>query len=329
MKRAAQNLVLALLNGFILFFYSERLFWSAWRPGDSIPDLVVTWLAYSVLAYLFLAIVWFFRANHFWSVFLAGAVYGWLTEGGLIHTLYGTEETAPFPVSISITGLSWHALISVMIGWYTTARVLTLPRPAGIAVLATGVGVFWGCWATFLWRETPPVITPVWQFFAFSVVMTLLLAGAWWLNFRAGWIRFRPGWPGAILCLALLGTFYAQHVLRLGWLPLVVLPALLSVALVPLWRHRQRQSQLGIIVADRLVITNLPWLGLIPVAATVTYAAAAILGMERVPVASVVYYWITGPAGILLLMVAVVQCFRSGGGKKRYTADGRAAGTGD
>lgn len=32
MKRAAQNLVLALLNGFILFCYSERLFWSAWRP---------------------------------------------------------------------------------------------------------------------------------------------------------------------------------------------------------------------------------------------------------------------------------------------------------
>jgi hypothetical protein len=111
MKRAAQNFLLALLNGFILFFYSERLFWSAWRPGDSIPDLMVTWLAYSVLAYLFLATVWFFRVNHLWSVFLAGAVYGWLTEGGLIHTLYGTEETAPFPVSISITGLSWHALI--------------------------------------------------------------------------------------------------------------------------------------------------------------------------------------------------------------------------
>lgn len=66
-----------------------------------------------------------------------------------------------------------------------------------------------------------------------------------------------------------------------------------------------------------------------PVAATVTYAAAAKLGMERVPVASVVYYWITGLAGILLLMVAVVQCFRTGGRKKWCTADGRAAGTGD
>jgi hypothetical protein len=78
----------------------------------------VTWLAYSTLAYLFLATVRLFRADDVWSVYLAGAVYGWLTEGGLIHTLYGTEESAPFPISLIITGVSWHALISVLVGWY-------------------------------------------------------------------------------------------------------------------------------------------------------------------------------------------------------------------
>lgn len=310
MKHAGQNLLLALINGFILFFFSERLFWSVWRPGDSIPDLIVTWLAYSTLAYLLLTTVWLFRVNDAWSVFLAGAVYGWLTEGGLIHTLYGTEESAPFPVSVSITGLSWHALISVLVGWHATGRALTAPRPMGTALIAAGVGLFWGCWATFLWRETPPVVTSVPDFLRYAVVMTTLLVGAWWFNLRAGLARFQPGWIGAILCLLILGAFYVQHVRRLGWLPLVVLPAVLSAALIPLYLHRKRQPQAAAVRSDQPALANLPWLGLMPIAATTAYAAADPLGLDQVPVASIVYYWTTGPAGIVLFVVAVIQCTR-------------------
>lgn len=320
MKRASRNLLLALLNGFVLFFFSERLFWSVWRPGDSIPDLVVTWLAYSTLAYLFLAMVWFFRVNHVWALYLAGAIYGWLTEGGLIHTLYGTEASAPLPLSLSITGLSWHALITVLVGWYATARALTASRPAWTAIVAGGIGLFWGCWATFLWRESPPVVTPVAQFFAYAAAMTLMLAGAWWLNFRVGLVRFRPGWTGTILCVAVLGAFYVQHVLRLGWRPLVVLPAVLLTALVPLWRHRQRQPGDVAILVDRLVPSNLPWLAWMPIVATAVYAAAQPLGLGQVPVASIVYYGITGPAGVLLLGVAVIRCVRGQASVTRRTS---------
>lgn len=317
MKRAAHHFLLALVNGFILFFFSERLFWSVWRPGDSVPDLIVTWLAYSTLAYLFLSTVRFFRVNHVWSFYLAGAIYGWLTEGGLIHTLYGTEESAPFPLSISITALSWHALISVLVGWYATARALACNRPRWIALISIGVGVFWGCWATFLWNENPPVLTPIVHFLAYASGLTALLALAWWLNFRAGVSRFRPGWFGTILSLLILGTFYVQHVRRLGWFPLVVLPAVLSVALVPLWLHRQRQPH-ATAVMDRPPGSNLRFLGLMPIAATVVYAAAKPLGLDQVPVASIVYYWITGPVGFAMLLMAIYRCGlrtgRKGGG---------------
>ncbi|MGE3308707.1 MAG: hypothetical protein AB7O66_01965 [Limisphaerales bacterium] len=308
MKRAAHKFLLALANGFILFFFSERLFWSVWRPGDSIPDLVVTWLAYSTLAYLFLATVWFFRVNNVWSLYLAGAVYGWLTEGGLIHTLYGTEESAPFPISISITGLSWHALLSVLVGWYATARALTARRPTWTAIIAIGVGVFWGCWATFLWRESPPILTPVPQFLGYALGTTILLAGAWWLNFRAGVTRFRPGWVGTILSLMILGTFYVQHVRRLGWLPLVVMPAVMALALVPLWRHHRRQSCGSALTGDQPAWLNLVYLGLMPIAATAVYAAAKSLRLDQVPVATIVYYWMTGPIGFVLLVIAIIQC---------------------
>lgn len=178
--------MLALVNGFILFSFSECLFWSVWRLDNSIPDMIVTWLAYSTLAYLFSSTVWFFRVNAFWAVNLADAVYGWLTEGGLIHTLYGTAGSAPFPISISITALSWHALISVLVGGYVTSHALSSIRPRWIAMISTGVGVFWGCWATLLWKETPQVMTPVCQYYAYAFGITTLLGGAWWLNFRAG-----------------------------------------------------------------------------------------------------------------------------------------------
>ena len=98
-RRFTGNLVCALATGYILFAFSERMFWTVWRPGDRLAELIITWLAYSVAAYLFLAAVSSFRANDVWSVFLAGALYGWIVEGGLIHTLYGTEPSAPFPVS--------------------------------------------------------------------------------------------------------------------------------------------------------------------------------------------------------------------------------------
>ena len=36
-------------NGYILFYFSERVFWSFWRPGDSLPEFLVTRFAYCLL----------------------------------------------------------------------------------------------------------------------------------------------------------------------------------------------------------------------------------------------------------------------------------------
>ena len=70
----------ALATGYILFMFSERVFWTVWRPNDSLPDLAITWLVYSAVAYLFLAAVSWSRASDIWSIFLAGALYGWRFE---------------------------------------------------------------------------------------------------------------------------------------------------------------------------------------------------------------------------------------------------------
>jgi len=51
MKRAATNFGQSLAIGFILFFFSERLFWSVWRDKNSIGNQMITWLAYSTTTY--------------------------------------------------------------------------------------------------------------------------------------------------------------------------------------------------------------------------------------------------------------------------------------
>ena len=90
-----------------------------------------------------------------WAIFLAGAFYGRLDEGIVVQTMYGTND-GPFPASISFTGLAWHALIDVWIGWYLIRRVLAQNKYLKTIALACGVGLFYGFRAIFWWNEPPP-----------------------------------------------------------------------------------------------------------------------------------------------------------------------------
>src|SRR5208337_596700 len=83
----------------------------------AVPDFLITWIAYCLLGWIFLDLVRRFRVASFTALFLCGAVFGWVDEGVVVDTLYG-NPTNPFPLSISFTGLAWHAMLSVCVGWY-------------------------------------------------------------------------------------------------------------------------------------------------------------------------------------------------------------------
>jgi hypothetical protein len=87
MRRWIQKLIVVLATGYILFFYSERVFWSFLRPGDKWTDLVLGWLVYSLLAWVFRLVVRQCRVAGFPALFLAGAIFGWLAEGVVVDTL--------------------------------------------------------------------------------------------------------------------------------------------------------------------------------------------------------------------------------------------------
>jgi hypothetical protein len=153
------NLQVNLAAGFLMFFFSERLFWTVFKPGDQIVDLVVTWLAYSVLGCVFSNILKRCGGSELPRVALAGAVYGWLAEGALVGTLYGTESSAPFPLSIVQTALSWHMLISVVVGGHFLTGAIRQGSPLRPRSFPLELDCSGSC-GLYSRRETPPVIVP-------------------------------------------------------------------------------------------------------------------------------------------------------------------------
>jgi hypothetical protein len=92
LRRLAHKTAVVLANGYILFFFSERVFWSFWRASDSLRDFVITWLVYCLLGWIFLDLVRRFRVASFAPLFLCGAVFGWVGEGVVVDTLYGNKS---------------------------------------------------------------------------------------------------------------------------------------------------------------------------------------------------------------------------------------------
>jgi len=180
---------IVLANGYILFFFSERVFWSFWRPGDTLPDFLITWIAYCLLGWIFLDLVRRFKVASFPPLFLCGAVFGWVGEGVVVDTLYG-NRTNPFPLSISFTGLAWHALLSIGVGWYLIGRALTEERRTKISLISLGVGVCWGLWAVWWTTELgTEVDTSVWGFASHALPCSIPFVIAWFVFGLA-----RPDW---------------------------------------------------------------------------------------------------------------------------------------
>ena len=122
------------LGGLVFVYFSEMLFWARPLESTTFPGVLGTILVYAFAAWLFLAVVSAFRVRSLAALFLAGAVFGWLIEGVFVQTLYGE-----LPISVSLTGLSWHALITVLFGWYLlqwSLRFASAWRTLGIATLA-------------------------------------------------------------------------------------------------------------------------------------------------------------------------------------------------
>jgi hypothetical protein len=297
-QNALHTLSASLTTGYIFFFFSELLFWARARPEDSLLNWLQTWLAYALMAFLFLSLVSYFRLRSLAAIFLAGAFFGWLAEGIVVQTAY---ENLPW--SISFTGLAWHALITVLGGWYALQKALRLGLlPALIASLLAGLfSGFWG--VTWIYEQDSPA-TPA-AFALYSFLATLLLSIGLYLIPRVFSRPFSPsGWSviGVFGVFLLLFVFGAVPTVPLS---LLILPVLFLILWITLRRNRQLESPGDALdwLAAPIPLLNLATLWLVPLLASLFYWVYWLTGL-KLPTNWVVYL-ATTPAGFILFFLSL------------------------
>lgn len=300
--RTIKNIVLTLSTGYIFFLFSELLFWARKRPGDSLGEWTITWLAYSLMAFVFLLIVSYFKVNNIWALFLAGAVFGWLGEGIVVQTTYES-----LPLSISFTALAWHALITVWIGWYAIRRSLRASNPFSTLKLSLTIGLCYGLWAIMWWLEPDGGFSSVAEFASFSFAAVVLAIPAYWL---ADWSSSESFHPNHWVSIAIVGMFalmfFFVAVLTVP-LAIIILPTLLGLAYLGLRWNRSSEAEGSMLTSFSNPVPAWKYLSLlgIPFAGVSFYALAASLNLQWQT--NWILYLITTPLGFILFGIGLYK----------------------
>jgi hypothetical protein len=321
MTEFLKRVLIGLLSGYILVYYGEFVFWATPDREDLLgPSTVVTWLLYSLMAYAFLCVVSVFKVRSVWSVFLAGAFYGWLEEGVVVQTMYGTPD-GPFPMSIAFTGLAWHALVGVLTGWYLVRKVLAENNRARVVGLASGIGLFFGLWAIWWWNEPPGPMKALLdagrkdvllaRFGIFAVSGTALLVLAHWLYNRLMPFAFRPSQLELWFLGVVTALYYAFITVPAAPTALWVLPPLLATTFWALDQNRRVENRPDAISAFGPGVRPLNYLLLfcIPLVAVAVYSAGLVADLRLRT--NVAVYYVFSALGVLLWLASVVMASRS------------------
>lgn len=298
--RTLKQLALVLATGYIFVYFSEHLFWARVHPDDSLKNWFSAWVAYSLMAFVFLHLVAHFRITERWSLFLAGAAFGWLAEGLVVQTAYES-----LPLSISFTGLAWHALITVWIGWYAVRRALTSPASFRTLGLFAAIGVCFGLWAIAWWLEPDGGVATLAEFSSFSLTITLLVAFAYAL---ANWGATEPFAPNHWVTRVIYGLFllyFAFVTIPAAPIALLILPLLLGLVYYGLRRHRPSEETESLITILSGHIHPLNYLAIfaLPLTAIAVYAVALSLNLQWHT--NWILYFITTPLGFIFFFVGI------------------------
>jgi len=320
MENFLKRVLIGLTTGYIIVYYGELVFWATpEREGMTVGGIIVTWLAYSIFAYVFLCVVSVFKVRNVWAVFLAGAFYGWFEEGIVVQTMYGTSDGS-FPMSISFTGLAWHALIGVFVGWYLVRKVLAENKFLKTIGLASAIGLFYGFWGIWWWNEPPEQMKALLdagqkdilfvRFGIFALCTSAFLILAHWVYNRVMPFVFKPSkvelWFFGVVTL----LYYAFVTVPAAPKAIWVLPPLMAVTFLALNKNRRLESQPDVISAFDAKVKPLNCLLLffIPLVAIGIYFLA--LAAEARLRTNMVVYYVSGTLGALLWIVSVVMMFR-------------------
>jgi hypothetical protein len=305
MKSTLKNLIAILSTGYIFLYFSEHLFWARVRPDDSLLNWLTTWLAYSLSAYVFLRLVSYFRVRNIWALFLAGAVFGWLTEGVIVQTTYES-----LPLSISFTGLAWHALITVWLGWYALRKALLSSSMRTTVKLAALIGLGYGLWAINWWLEPDGGVATLREFAMYSFTITTLVILAYRL---ANWSLFTPiRWNKwiTVAVASLFGFAFVFGAIPAVPISVLILPLLLGLCYWGLRLNRTSEPEESLLdsLTGPIPIRNLLALFVLPLTSTLVYALALSFNLKLQT--NWLVYIITTPLGFFLFGYSLFKIWR-------------------
>lgn len=304
-----RRLGLAIPTGYIFVYYSEYAFWARPLDGVRFPGAIWLLLVYSFAAYVFLALMVTFRAHRLAAVFLAGALFGWLDEGVIVQTMY-----AQLPLSISFTGLAWHALLTVLVGWLAVQRVLRSGGWWRTALVAALIGAGYGVWAIWWWTAAPPAV-PLLTFALYVLGTTIALAGAYWLASRPALLRFAPTRGELVVMVLLIALYFIVVTVPQQPLAAVILPPLVLLVLLGLRRNRRTETRANALAAlaeagaGPLRLRDVSPLLALPAAAVAVYALAS--AAHALLPTGVVIYVLTTALGLLFLAASLLAIWRA------------------
>ena len=321
MQSFFNRLLFAILSAAILVVFSEKIFW--YIQGYGFLELL---LYYFFPTYIFLWAIEAFHVRRWAPLFLAAALYGFLVEGVLTSVLYEDGLLGLFHVSY--TALAWHALLSVLFGWYWLRRLLIEGNDRRIIIWSAVFGLFWGLWSLSYWLpenlNDPELLTdgfilgkwPVGAFAIFALLFTAVLAishlalerGYWQASFKPSRYEIGAVW------LAVVAYFIVNVVSVVPFAP-VKLAVLLALVFLPLWINRQREPE-GSLLADLakpIVEKKVVLLFIMPIVAIAIYGLAFALqpGEDTIRLMSALpLIWIPTILGGILFLVAIFFTWR-------------------
>ena len=300
-----KRIVLVLATGYLLAYFSEFSFWAHYNAEMALPVPIFTWLLYSIFSYFFMITVVKFKARSIWALVITGSVYGWITEGIITDTLYGSHPEAPFPYSISWTGIAWHSLISVVVGWYIVRKALMENNYNKARKMSIIIGLVYGYWATGWILEGAGTSIPL--FAAFVFVTTLLLIVSYWFYDILQPLEFKPTKTEiGVLVFAAVWIFILWTVFPEGKphnIPaLYVLPSLILIALIALWKNKKTESDtdaLNFLLKGKVERKTYKALLYIPFVAVIFYSIFYLLPAFAIVTWKPLVYYVLMPFGFV------------------------------
>jgi hypothetical protein len=124
---------------------SERMFWF-WAPGLRTHLEVAAF--YAIATATGIMLMRRHRVDSWWSLMVAVPVVAYVVEGVITPIMYSGGPFVPFfPAWFTM----WHGIMSFAVLVFVIRRLLLTEAIAKLAMLALGLGVFWGVWSTTLW----------------------------------------------------------------------------------------------------------------------------------------------------------------------------------